>query len=302
LGGALGRRYEGWRRLLIEALAYLEAGVDFPDEEAPPRATLEARRSLEVLEHEIGSALDDQARGQRIREGYRVAIVGATNAGKSSLLNALAGRDAAIVTQIAGATRDVIEVDLVVAGYKIVVADTAGIRDPQDSVEAEGVRRARAWAEAADLRLWVVDASLDDESWRQASSLARTRDICVLNKSDLPLGNDGVNARRHAVSLGAEVVTECLLDGRPILVLERLTGRVVSDLSATEFPVATRARHSALLGEARNHVARALAVLGEPELAAEDVRLASRALVRITGKVGVEDVLEQVFATFCIGK
>jgi tRNA modification GTPase len=302
LGGALGRRYEGWRDLFVEALAYLEAGVDFPDEDVPAQVTLAARRSLEILEQEIGSALDDQARGRRVREGYRVAIIGATNAGKSSLLNVLAARDAAIVTPVAGATRDIIEVSQVLAGYKILLADMAGIRATEDPVEAEGVRRALAWAQSADLRLWVVDGSRGDGSWRLASSLVGFGDICILNKSDLPLGKDGVDARVHAASVGADVITECLLSSRSTSVFDHLTPRVVLDLSGSEFPAATRVRHAKLLGEARDHLARALHALADPELAAEDVRLAARALARITGKVDAEDVLDRVFATFCIGK
>jgi tRNA modification GTPase len=302
LGGALGRRYEGWRELFVEALAYLEAGVDFPDEDVPPQVTLAARRSLEVLEYEIGLALGDQARGRRVREGFRVAIIGATNAGKSSLLNALADRDAAIVTPVAGATRDIIEVGQVLAGYKILLADMAGIRSTQDPVEAEGVRRAMAWAEAADLRLWVVDASQDDGSWRQAVALVRAGDVCILNKSDLPQGNDGAAARVRAASLGADVLTECLLGERSVSVLNHLKTRVISELSGSEFPAATRARHATLLGEAHDHLIRALRALADPELAAEDVRLAARALARITGTVDAEDVLDRVFATFCIGK
>jgi tRNA modification GTPase len=301
LGGALGRRYEKWRDLLVEALAFVEAGVDFPDEELPPQVAMAARRSLESLEHEIALALDDGARGQRVREGYRVAIMGATNAGKSSLLNILAARDAAIVTSVAGATRDVIEVGLVLAGYKILVADMAGIRATGDPVEAEGVRRARAWAEAADLRLWVVDGSLGDGSWRQASSLVKSGDICILSKNDLPHGADAAAASMAAASKGAKVVTECFLADR-VSILDSLTHRVVSDLSGADFPAATRARHSDLLADAHRHVTRALHTLGDPELAAEDVRLAARALSRITGKIGAEDVLERVFSTFCIGK
>jgi tRNA modification GTPase len=302
LGGALGRRYEGWRDLFVEALAYLEAGVDFPDEEPPPQVTLAARRSLEVLQHDIGLALGDQARGRRVREGYRVAIIGATNAGKSSLLNAITGRDAAIVTEIAGATRDVIEVDLVLAGYKILLADMAGMRATQDPVEAEGVRRARAWAEAADLRLWVVDSSRSDGSWLQASALVASGDVCVLNKSDLPQGKDAASARMHARSIDVQVITECLLGTQQPTVLHHLTQRVLSELTGSEFPAATRARHATLLSEAHDHLSRALGALADPELAAEDVRLAARALARITGKVDAEDVLERVFATFCIGK
>jgi tRNA modification GTPase len=302
LAGGLGRRYETWRDLFLEALAHLEGGVDFPDEDVPPDVTLAARRSLERLRDDIGSALEDQARGRRVREGYRVAIIGATNAGKSSLLNLLAARDAAIVTPVAGATRDVIEVNLVLAGYKILVADMAGIRATQDPVEGEGVRRAGAWAESADLRLWVVDASLSHGAWRLASSLARSGDVCILNKSDLPQGKDGAAARLHAASLGLDVVNECLLDGQSASVVDYLMRRVTSELSGSEFPAATRARHANLLDEARNHLDRALGALADPELAAEDVRLAARSLARITGKVGAEDVLERVFATFCIGK
>jgi tRNA modification GTPase len=302
LGGALGRRYERWRDLLIGALAHLEAGVDFPDEEIPPEVVRSARLRLESLAVEIGLAIEDQARGQRVREGYRVAIVGATNAGKSSLLNALADRDAAIVTPIPGATRDIIEIGLVVAGYKILVADMAGIRATDDPVEAEGVRRARSWAQAADLRLWVVDGSLDDGAWRQGSNLIRAGDVCVLNKSDLPLGQDGGQAGRFAQAVGADVLTECLLGGRSASVVDYLSRRVVAELSGAEFPAATRARHADLLFEAQEHLVRAIATLDEPELAAEDVRLATRALARVTGKIGVEDVLDRVFATFCIGK
>ncbi len=303
LGGALGRRYEGWRDLLVEALAFLEAGVDFPDEDTPPQVTLAARRSLEVLAREIGLALDDQARGRRVRDGYRVAIIGATNAGKSSLLNLLADRDAAIVTPVAGATRDIIEVGQVVAGYKVLMADMAGIRATQDAVEAEGVRRAKAWAEAADLRLWVVDASQSDGAWLEASSLVRPGDVCIINKSDLPLGKDGPAAREHAGAIGADVVRECLLgDRRPHPVQDHLNRRVILDLTGSEFPAATRERHARLLAEARDHLGRALRALADPELAAEDVRLAARALARVTGRVDAEDVLGRVFATFCIGK
>ena len=302
LGGALGRRYGAWRDLLIEALALLEAGVDFPDEETPPEVALAAHGSLTRLTGDIDLALRDQARGQRVREGYRVAIVGAPNAGKSSLLNALAGRPAAIVTEIAGTTRDVIEVPLVLEGYKIILADTAGIRTSADPIEAEGVRRARAWADAADLRLWIVDGSASDGSWRQAAGVARDRDLCLINKTDLPQGKDSRDAREHARAIAAEMVELSLLETRAPMVREALGRRTTEDLSGSDFPAATRARHAELLRDARDHLGRALETLADPELAAEDVRLAARALAQVTGKVGVEDVLDRVFATFCIGK
>ena len=231
------------------------------------------------------------------RSGF-VAIVGAPNAGKSSLFNALLGRDAAIVTPIPGATRDVIEAPLVLAGYKVLLADMAGLREAHDPVEVEGVRRARAWAEDADLRLWLVDASASDGAWRLAADLVRPGDMVLLNKADLPAGTDAAavlaaapDARRISVAS----------DGVADLAAE-LAGRVVADLSGADFPAVTRARHRAHLETARDHLRRARANLEQPELAAEDVRLAARALARVAGRIGAEDVLDLVFASFCIGK
>lgn len=298
LGGALGRRYDRWRGQLIEALAQLEAAVDFPDEEVPADVAARARGPLERLLAELDEALADEARGRRVREGYRIAIIGAPNAGKSSLFNALLGRDAAIVTPIPGATRDVIEAPLVLAGYKVLLADMAGLREAHDPVEAEGVRRARAWAEDADLRLWLVDASAGDGAWRLAADLFRPGDIALLNKADLPAGADAAAVLSRAPEARRISVTA---DGVAHLTAE-LSTRVVADLSGTDFPAVTRARHRAHLETAREHLLRARANLEEPELAAEDVRLAARALARVAGRIGAEDVLDLVFASFCIGK
>ena len=198
LDGALTQRHEAWRAAIVEALAQLEAGVDFPDEELPEDLAARARPILEGLADELETALAEAGRGERVREGYRIAILGAPNAGKSSLLNRLAGRDAAIVTAIPGATRDVIELPLVIAGYKVLVADTAGLRDTTEEVEAEGVRRARAWAESADLRLWVVDGAASDGAWRLAADLVRSGDIALINKADLPQGADSPAALAYA--------------------------------------------------------------------------------------------------------
>ncbi|MBS0411939.1 MAG: tRNA uridine-5-carboxymethylaminomethyl(34) synthesis GTPase MnmE [Proteobacteria bacterium] len=298
LGGALGQRYDRWRAQLIEALAQLEAAVDFPDEEVPADVAARARDPLDRLLAELDEALADEARGRRVREGYRIAIIGAPNAGKSSLFNALLGRDAAIVTPIPGATRDVIEAPLVLAGYKVLLADMAGLREAHDPVEAEGVRRARAWAEDADLRLWLVDASAGDGAWRLAADLFRPGDIALLNKADLPAGADAAAVLSRAPEARRISVTA---DGVADLTAE-LSTRVVADLSGTDFPAVTRARHRAHLETAREHLLRARANLEEPELAAEDVRLAARALARVAGRIGAEDVLDLVFASFCIGK
>ena len=298
LGGSLSRRYEAWREILIEALAVLEAAVDFPDEDLPADVAARARPALERLLAELDGALLDQARGQRVREGFRVALIGAPNAGKSSLLNALAGRDAAIVTPTPGTTRDIIDVPVGLAGYRVLLADTAGVRETEHDIEAEGVRRARAWASEADLRLWVVDASASDGAWRFSEDLVEPDDLLVLNKTDLAEGTDA----RATRALGYETLALSITRDGVGPVRERLTERVIAALSASEFPAATRLRHAERLLEARARVWSALANAGHVELAAEDVRLAARALAQVTGRVDPEDVLDRVFSTFCIGK
>jgi tRNA modification GTPase len=303
LGGALGRRYAGWRTLLTEALAQLEAAVDFPDEEVPADVARRAAPLVTRLVDELTAALRDSQRGERVRDGYRIAIVGAPNAGKSQLFNALLGRDAAIVTAVAGTTRDVIEAPLNLAGYRAIVADMAGVRVTEEAIEAEGVRRARDWAEGAALRLWVVDASADDGAWREAADLARAGDLVVLNKTDLPGGCDGAAVREIADSKTLNVLSVSAVSGVGVDELRQaLSARMVSDLTGAEFPAVTRARHARALAAALEHLARAGGGLAEPELAAEDVRLAARQLARITGRIGAEDVLDVVFSSFCIGK
>ena len=298
LGGGLSRRYDGWRDLLIESLAVLEAAVDFPDEDLPEDVAARARPHLRVLLGELETALSDAHRGRRVREGFRIALIGAPNAGKSSLLNALAGRDVAIVTATPGTTRDVIEVPLVLAGYKALLADTAGVRDTLEAIEAEGVRRARAWAEDAELRLWVVDQSGAGGDWREAAGLTRPGDLLVLNKSDLARGEDALAASVTDL----EVLSLSVMSIADVAALRAwLEARVVSALSGAEFPAATRLRHAESLAEAAERVRRALAQ-EEPELAAEDVRLAARALERVSGRVDPEAVLDRVFSSFCIGK
>ena len=298
LGGGLSRRYDGWRDLLIESLAVLEAAVDFPDEDLPEDVAARARPHLRTLLGELEAALSDADRGRRVREGFRIALVGAPNAGKSSLLNALAGRDAAIVTATPGTTRDVIEVPLVLAGYKVLLADTAGVRDTAEAIEAEGVRRARAWAGDADLRLWVVDQSASDGHWREAAGLVRAGDLLMLNKIDLARGDDALAASGTAL----EVLSVSVMSVADMAALRSwLEARVVSALSGAEFPAATRLRHAESLTEAAERVRRALDQ-AEPELAAEDVRLAARALERVSGRVDPEAVLDRVFSSFCIGK
>lgn len=299
LDGALVQRYAAWREALLESLAFLEAEIDFPDEELPEALASRARPPLERLAVQLDAALAD-TRGEKVREGLRIALIGAPNAGKSSLINALLGRDAVIVTDTPGTTRDVIEQPLLVSGYRVLLADMAGLRDDAEAIEAEGVRRARAWAQTADLRLWLVDAGAGAGDWRAAADLARPGDILVLTKSDLPAGPDAAAAlASHSGPTAPISVTAGQIDA----LRTTLDAAVSGAFGGADFPAATRIRHRAVLTEARDHLARALAGLGGgPERAAEDLRLAARALERLSGRIDPEEVLGRIFSTFCIGK
>jgi tRNA modification GTPase len=302
LDGALSRRYETWREGLVEILAFLEAAIDFPDEDLPAEVAAHARPLLDVLLEELDAALADAARGRRVRDGLKVALIGAPNAGKSSLLNALVGRNAAIVTPTPGTTRDVIEQPLVLAGYQLLLADTAGMRESEDEIEAEGVRRARAWAEEADLRILVVDGSRDDGDWVEARLEARPGDLCLINKADIGQGAATDAADGWAEIAGLDMLRVSLREN-PGLVRRWLEAKAIELLSGADFPAATRLRHQERLVEARDRLAAAVLALDSgAELAAEDVRLAARALERVTGRVGAEEVLGRVFSSFCIGK
>jgi tRNA modification GTPase len=290
LGGRLSEVQARWRDGLIRASAMLEAAVDFPDEELPTDVARRARPILEILADELEAAAADVARGEQVREGFRIALLGAPNAGKSTLLNVLAKREAAIVSATPGTTRDIIEVPLVLGGYKVIVADTAGLRVTTDEIEAEGVRRAEAWAETAGLRVWLVDGYGDPEPAVPAS--LRRGDIVLLTKRDLGEGLEGLPGEPFTARSPNDVAW-----------LERsLTETVVEALGGGEIPAATRLRHRDLLTEAAERLRHALSQEESLELAAEDVRLAARALDRITGRIDPEDVLGRIFATFCIGK
>ena len=303
VGGALSQRYDRWRDLLLHSLAMLEAAVDFPDEDLPEEVAERARPALRTLSAELDAALADVSRGRRVRDGFRIALVGAPNAGKSTLLNGLVEREAAIVTDTPGTTRDVIEVPLVLGGYKVLVADTAGIRETADAIEAEGVRRARAWAEEADLRLWVVDGFHVKHTVKLEEAV-RPGDWLVLNKADIADADALGRAEAMWAGEGLRILRLSAKSEAGVSDLRQaLSDHVVDALSGAEFPAATRLRHAERLREAQGYLARALSEVGlEIELAAEDVRLAARALEKITGRVDPEDVLGRVFSTFCIGK
>jgi len=290
LDGALGALYRGWSTRLLRLLAHLEAAIDFPDEDLPPRLEQEVAGETRALAGEIAAHLADNRRGERLRDGIAVAIVGPPNAGKSSLLNRLAQREAAITSSIAGTTRDVIEVAIDLGGYPVVLADTAGLRAGADEIEQEGLRRALARAEAAELRLFVFDAGRPgDASGAQAWPGPNT--LLVANKIDLASG-----AR---LPPGAAAVSALTGDGVAALVAA-LTARIAAEYRVAT-PLLTRARHREALEAAREALRRSLSA-PLAELRAEDLRLAWRSLGRITGHVDVEDLLDVIFADFCIGK
>lgn len=292
LDGALSQTYAGFRRDLLTALALVEAEIDFPDEEVPDNLARSAGPVLDRLIADLKTALADARRGERVREGYRIVLIGETNAGKSSLFNALVAREAAIVTPIAGTTRDVLDADLIIGSYAVTLSDTAGLRDSADPVEAEGVRRARARAEAADLRLWIRGPN-DAEG--DAAGFACPGDLLVLTKADLGVAQ-GV--------AGFETLSVSTATGQGLSDLhDWIAARLARDLSGADFPAVTRERHRRRLAEALVAVEAGRAALDmAPEMAGDDLRRAADALARVTGAIGVEDILGEVFSTFCIGK
>jgi tRNA modification GTPase len=291
LDGGLVARLDGWRTDLIGLMAHLEADIDFPDEDLPDGVSDAARGRLAALEAEMRVFLDDARRGERLRSGFRIALLGAPNAGKSSLLNAIAARDAAIVSETAGTTRDVIEVHLDLGGWPVTLADTAGLRETGDEIEREGVRRALDRAADADLRLAVfaADRPTDTASLDQVARGA----LAVVNKIDLAAAPDEIG--------GATPIAVSARTGAGMAdLLRRIQDAAAEALDGTDAPL-TRTRHRSALLECADALARARGV-SEPELAAEDVRLAARALGRITGRMDVEDLLDVIFRDFCIGK
>jgi tRNA modification GTPase len=285
--GALGRKAEAWRARLIRAAALLEATIDFADEDVPADVTPEVLSLIDGLIPELRAEVEGAVAAERIRDGHEVAIVGAPNAGKSTLLNALAGREAAITSAVAGTTRDVIEVRMDLAGLPVTFLDTAGLRETEDAVETIGVARARARAEAADLRVFLLGGEGEVKGLEP-----RPGDIVVQGKADLGGGAGG----HLAVS------------GRTGAGLGELIARIVAELEprAARAATATRERHRAAIARAlsaleaaRQEVAHGA---GRAEIAAEELRSAIRALDSLTGRIDVEHLLDEIFASFCIGK
>ncbi len=285
--GALARRAEAWREALIGLRAELEARLDFSDEGDVPEALPEGfSAALNALRADMAAALATGKSGERIREGFRVAIVGRPNAGKSSLLNALARRDVAIVTEEAGTTRDVLEVPLDLNGYAVLLYDTAGLREACSAAEQEGVRRARLTAEAADLVLWLEDSTgPPGEAWRVPGVPVWP----VRTKIDLVREPSAENVLAVSAKSG---------EGLDLLV--EWIGERVAAATGSESAIVARQRQRETIEAAI--VALADAQGAPDEVAADLLRSAGDAIGRLTGRIGVEDVLDRLFAEFCIGK
>jgi len=310
LEGGLARRTGGWAARLTRVLAHFEAAIDFAEEDLPEDLDRQALDQAAAVAQEIAAALDDHHRGERLREGLSAVILGAPNAGKSSLLNALAQRDVAIVSETAGTTRDIVEVHLDLAGYPVTLADTAGLRaieaggGPQAEIEKLGMARARERAAGADVKLLIVDlvaVAEDPGGLDGVAALHDTHSLVLLNKADRCDKGALERIARQARSWDPVVISAKTGAG-----LDQVLARLV-DLAAESFGGAetaagiTRVRHRRALEDCREALGRSLETQ-VPELVAEELRLALRALGRITGCVDVEDLLDIVFADFCIGK
>ncbi|WP_040409873.1 tRNA uridine-5-carboxymethylaminomethyl(34) synthesis GTPase MnmE [Asticcacaulis sp. AC402] len=300
IGGGLKTQYEAWRTALIDILARIEVFIDFPDEDLPTELADSILERIADVEASLKLAIADSQRGCQIREGFRIVILGEPNAGKSSLFNALLKVEAAIVTPIAGTTRDVIEAQLRIGAYSVLLYDTAGLRETEELVEREGVRRARAKGDEADLRLWVVDSS--------AAGFAgidpRAGDLVVFNKIDQ--GSDKLYKSfvRSDVSRETQSLKVSASTGQGVPDLVAAIETVVTErLSVQTFPAATRARHVERLQEAADHLEQAQGTrMRVPELTAEHVRASINSFEALFGRYDVEGVLDVVFSTFCIGK
>jgi tRNA modification GTPase len=297
LKGLLGARAESWRQQIIEASALIEAGIDFSDEgDVSAELVAPALRKIAALKSEIEETLAASAQSERLREGLTVAIAGPPNAGKSTLLNRLARREAAIVSPHAGTTRDVIEVHLDLDGYPVTLIDTAGVRDTHDPVEQEGVRRARDRARTSDLVLWLVDAN--DKSAPTPQSDGDHAPVWIVrNKVDLvTVKGEGTGAT------GRFDVSASRGDGVPELIAA-VVSYAQDYFGPGEMALVSRARHRTLLQETVAALGRAerSADKGD-ELLAEELRIAIHSLGRLTGRVDVEDILDVIFREFCIGK
>ena len=298
MSGKSSDKFNSWREKLLKILSHIEARIDFPDEDLPKNIITDIQKISKVVLLDVQKTLKDQKVGERIREGFKIAIVGPTNAGKSSLLNYLSKRDVAIVSEIAGTTRDVIETHLNLDGYPVVVSDTAGIRDSKYEIEKKGIKLALNKADDADLKLVIIDAKTKNFS-NTIKNLMDKNALLVINKSDLVKGKLNNKFKKYNHIL-ISIKKDLNLNKLILKIKNKLKNKFISN----EDILITRERHRKNLENCAEHLkkfqeSRATKDVGK---AAEDLRLATRHLGMIVGKVDVEELLGSIFNDFCIGK
>ena len=298
MNGKSANRFNFLREKLLKILAHVEAKIDFPDEDLPKDILNEIKKSSDEVLKNLEKILDDQKVGERIREGFKIAILGPTNAGKSSLLNHLSNRDVAIVSEIAGTTRDVIETHLNIDGYPVIVSDTAGIRESKDEIEKKGIKLSLNRAEEADLKLIVVEAKNLDFT-DVLKGLLDENAILVINKSDLLVKDIDPKIKK---------VNHVLISIKDNSNIDKLILKIKNNLKnkfiTSDDILITRERHRQHLQQCLNHLKNfnQKNEIEDFDKAAEDLRLATRHLGMIVGKVDVEEILGSIFNDFCIGK
>ena len=300
LGGALLKIYDNWRKNLLELIGLIEAYIDFPDEEIPASTVNSVNDLVQKLINEIRAHLDDGNRGERLRNGIKLAIIGKPNVGKSSLLNYLMRREIAIVSDIAGTTRDVIEGHLDIGGFPIILQDTAGIRShTQDLIEQEGISRALRVAQNSDIKIIILDASKCEsikENIQEFDNLIDDNTIILANKIDI------LNQAFHTQFDKCPIINISIKKEHNMDILMNKIEEIAKKIaSPTESPQITRARHRAQLEKAIEYLSM-FSLHEDLVLAAEDLRMTMRSISNITGKITVDEILGEIFSNFCIGK
>ncbi len=300
LQGHLGIIYENWRYQIIEISALIESGIDFPDEDLPQNLVDELLEKTEQLKKEINDHISDNKRGQKIKEGLSLAIIGSPNVGKSSLLNFLAKSEVAIVSDVAGTTRDVIEISLDLAGVAVKIADTAGLRQSDDKIEQEGIKRALNKASQADVKILLIDATKPVKH----QAVVDDNTIIVFNKMDLidDKNNDGYIALKSLKDLYPQAIEISLLNKNNVdFLIKKLEEKVLELIPSQHLPAITQERYRVALHNVLKNLEN-FSLEKNIEFAAEDLRQAGLELAQITGRINVDDILDVVFSRFCIGK
>jgi len=298
MSGMSSDKFNSWREKLLKILSHVEAKIDFPDDDLPNNILSDIHKTSKQIENEIKKTLNDQRVGERIREGFKIAIVGPPNSGKSSLLNYLSKKDAAIVSETAGTTRDVIETHLNLDGYPVIISDTAGIRTSKNEIEKKGIKIALKRAEDADLKLVIVSAKNVDFTG-VLKKLLNENAILVANKSDLVKGKLNTKFKKYE-----HVLISIKKDSNLNKLITKIKSKLKNKFTTTEDILITRERHRQNLVNCVEHLEKFQnkKTARDFDKAAEDLRLATRHLGMIVGKVDVEELLGSIFNDFCIGK